>query len=134
MFYVCKLEGWKLIMLTALGFLMLKKPNLRFIIMIVCIIPSIVAFFLLAFLPNSPHLLWPKWGFFFMSTTSLISGLLLQTVSAYFRRSVKTTLTMIPVHRYQCGGKNQTNRRAVRSLCGILCWVFYRSPNLPSCK
>lgn len=60
---------------------MLKKPNVRFIIMIVCIVPSIIAFFLLAFLPNSPNLLWPKWGVFFMSTTGLISGLLLQTVS-----------------------------------------------------
>jgi ACS family allantoate permease-like MFS transporter len=64
-----------------LGFLMLKRANTRFTIMIVCIIPAIIAFFLLAFLPNSSHLLWAKWGFFFMSATSLVSGPLLQTFS-----------------------------------------------------
>jgi hypothetical protein len=81
--------------MAALGFLMLKKPNLRFIIMIICIIPSIIAFFLLAFLPNSPDLLWPKWGFFFMSTTSLISGLLLQTVRKCFLNSDGPMLTIV---------------------------------------
>ena len=65
-----------------LGVLMLKRPNTCFIIMIVCIIPAIVSFSLLAFLPNSLDLLWPKWGFFFMSAPSLVSGPLLQTVSA----------------------------------------------------
>jgi hypothetical protein len=59
---------------------MLKVSNLRMIIMILGIVPAIIAFFLLAFLPNSPHLLWPKWGFFFMSAPSLVSGPLLQTV------------------------------------------------------
>jgi MFS transporter, ACS family, allantoate permease len=66
---------------VSLGLLMHRVPNIRLIIMTVCIVPAVIAFFLLAFLPNSPHLLWPKWGFFFMSATSLVSGPLLQTVS-----------------------------------------------------
>jgi ACS family allantoate permease-like MFS transporter len=75
-------NAFAFILFLSLGFLMLKRPSTRFIIMIVCIIPAIISFFLLAFLPNSPALLWPKWGFFFMSAPSLISGPLLQTFSA----------------------------------------------------
>jgi hypothetical protein len=112
---------------------MLKKPNLRFIIMILCIIPAIVAFFLLAFLPNSPDLLWPKWGFFFMSTTSLISGLLLQTVSDV-QASKTTDVNRITVHRNQCCRKNQANCRFDCCFRGILCRIRYRSTNLPTRK
>jgi hypothetical protein len=68
-----------------------------------------------------------------MSTTSLISGLLLQTVSGNSTHNNRPIPLTFPssVYCHQRRRKNQTNCCAISCFCGILCRVCHRSPNFP---
>ncbi|KAH7234246.1 major facilitator superfamily domain-containing protein [Fusarium solani] len=61
------------------GFLTLKKPNLRFILMVVSTIPAFVGMLALGLLPKD-GMLWTRWGLYLMTVTGRLPGLLIWTL------------------------------------------------------
>lgn len=70
--------------------------------MMSCLIPSIIGLFLLAFLPNTPSNLWPKYAVYIISATGGISGFLPQTLipSNIAGRTKKTVVLVSSLRRY----------------------------------
>ncbi|RSL82192.1 hypothetical protein CEP52_017026 [Fusarium oligoseptatum] len=56
------------------GFLTLKMPNLRFILMVVSTIPAFVGMLALGLLPKD-GMLWTRWGLYLMTVTGRLPGL-----------------------------------------------------------
>ncbi|RTE69570.1 hypothetical protein BHE90_016046 [Fusarium euwallaceae] len=61
------------------GFLTLKMPNLRFILMVVSTIPAFVGMLALGLLPKD-GMLWTRWGLYLMTVTGRLPGLLIWTL------------------------------------------------------
>ncbi|KAJ9156304.1 Major facilitator superfamily transporter [Pleurostoma richardsiae] len=81
------------------GLVTLKKPNTRFIFMVICTIPAFTGMMALAFLPKD-GLLWTRWGMYLMTVTGNLPGLMIWTllpsnVAGRTKKSVTGTVMFI---------------------------------------
>ncbi|KAH8736459.1 major facilitator superfamily domain-containing protein [Ilyonectria robusta] len=126
------------------GIMTLKKPNLRFIFMVISTIPAFIGMLALALLPKD-GMLWTRWGLYLMTVTGNLPGLLIWTflpsnVAGRTKKSVTGTVIFVAY----CVGNSigaQTFRaewapKYIPSIiicatmyalecCLFICWRFY---------
>ncbi|KAF9878393.1 hypothetical protein CkaCkLH20_03885 [Colletotrichum karsti] len=81
------------------GYVTMKKPNLRFFFMIVSLAPAFAGMLALALLPKSGYL-WVRWGLYLMTVTGNLPGLLIWTmlpsnVAGRTKKSVTATVLFV---------------------------------------
>ncbi|EIM84644.1 MFS general substrate transporter [Stereum hirsutum FP-91666 SS1] len=84
----------------SIGWLSLKRKNIRFWIMMASTVPLFVGLLGVGLLPAESKYLWSKWGLYLMSVTGNINGLLIWTfvasnVAGRTKKSVVSTIMFI---------------------------------------
>ncbi|KAJ1328156.1 MFS transporter ACS family allantoate permease [Microdochium nivale] len=81
------------------GWITLKKPNWRFIVMMFSLIPAFTGFLALALLP-SDSMLWVRWGMYIMQVFGVLPGFMIWTflpsnVAGRTKKTVTSTILFI---------------------------------------
>ncbi|RDW84269.1 hypothetical protein BP6252_01859 [Coleophoma cylindrospora] len=81
------------------GYITLKKPNMRFFFMMISLIPAFAGMLTLALLPKNGYL-WLRWGMYLMTVTGDLPGLLIWTmlpsnVAGRTKKSVTATVLFV---------------------------------------
>ncbi|CAI7587773.1 unnamed protein product [Penicillium glandicola] len=81
------------------GWITLRKPNVRFYVMIIAVVPAFVGMLALALLPHDGYL-WTRWGMYLMTIIGNIAGPLIWTllpsnVAGRTKKSVTGTVIFI---------------------------------------
>ncbi|KAI0399851.1 major facilitator superfamily domain-containing protein [Xylaria palmicola] len=86
------------------GWLSLKKPNIRFYLMLFSLIPAFTGLVALGLLP-SDSMKWTRWGLYIMQSTGSLPGLLIWTFvpSNVAGRTKKTVMTSVLFVAYSVG-------------------------------
>ncbi|KXJ90351.1 major facilitator superfamily domain-containing protein [Microdochium bolleyi] len=126
------------------GWITLKKPNWRFIVMMFSLVPAFTGFLALALLP-SDGMLWVRWGMYIMQVFGVLPGFMIWTFlpSNVAGRTKKTVTSTILFIAYCVGNAIGAQMfvasdapKYLRGLtaCGVLycveftciaCWRFY---------
>ncbi|KAL4965453.1 MFS general substrate transporter [Aspergillus stella-maris] len=91
-----------------IGYINLKKPNLRFLFMMLSLLPAFTGMLALSLLPTD-SMQWTRWGMYIMGVTGLLPGILIWT--------------FLPSN--VAGRTKKTITSAVIFFCGMGCWRGY---------
>ncbi|KAI0466297.1 MFS general substrate transporter [Xylaria cf. heliscus] len=86
------------------GWLSLKKPNIRFYLMLFSLVPAFTGLIALGLLPTD-SMKWTRWGLYIMQSTGTLPGLLIWTFvpSNVAGRTKKTVMTTVLFVAYSTG-------------------------------
>ncbi|KAI1877364.1 hypothetical protein JX265_003372 [Neoarthrinium moseri] len=119
------------------GYVTLKKPNLRFLFMMLSLLPAFTGMMALALLPST-GMLWTRWGMYIMQVFGTLPGLMIWTFlpSNVAGRTKKTVMATVLFVGY-CIGNAVGAQMFIASdapkyikgitACGILYWVEFTS-------
>ncbi|PYH91572.1 MFS general substrate transporter [Aspergillus ellipticus CBS 707.79] len=114
------------------GWITVKKPNVRFYVMMISIVPAFVGMLALALLPHRNSLLWTRWGMFFITSIGNLAGPLIWTllpsnVGGRTKKSVTGTVLFIAYCVGNCVGaqvfRSEDAPRYIPAI--VVCSIMY---------